>query len=437
MSQRGFGDVSAVLENRSFLYLWLAQALSQTALNALLYILLIRVEEWTGSSTAVGALILSFIVPSVVIGVVAGVFVDRAQKKAVLLVTNLLRALIVATFLVLAHNFWLVLLVNLTFSVVSQFFAPAELAVIPAVVPKSLLLVANGLFNLTLNSAQLMGFVILGPLLAKGLSGTAVFGVISAIYVVCVVLIWMMQLEEPEIHRDGVDLRASWISAMVTELREGWRLLVYDNSVSLSIMHLTLVNSLILVIGMLAPGYVNRVLGIRPDDAVFVLAPAALGMLAGIFLLPRLSRRWTKQVLADAGIFSIACVLFFLGMVGQLGQRVVSTGFLSHIGPLALPEKASLVTVVMLLALVLGVGYAFVNISAQTLVQERVPLDLRGRVFAAQLAFANAAAVLPLIFLGGLADLIGINQVTYLAAVVVLAAGLLSSYQARRFQTSL
>src|SRR3990172_4810954 len=211
MSQQGFGNVSAVLENRSFLYLWLAQALSQTALNALLYILLIRVEEWTGSSTAVGALILSFIVPSVVIGVVAGVFVDRAQKKTVLLITNLLRALIVATFLVLAHNFWLVLLV-------------------------------------------------------KGLSGTAVFGVISAIYGVCVVLIWMMQLEEPEVHRDGVDLRASWISAMVTELREGWRLLVHDNSVSLSIMHLTLVNSLILVIGMLAPGYVNRVLGIRPDD---------------------------------------------------------------------------------------------------------------------------------------------------------------------------
>src|SRR3990172_3153723 len=179
MSQQGFGNVSAVLENRSFLYLWLAQALSQTALNALLYVLLIRVQEETGSSTAVGLLILSFIIPSVVMGVVAGVFVDRAQKKAVLLITNLLRALIVATFLVTGNSFWLVLLLNLAFSVVSQFFAPAELAAIPAVVSKPLLLVANGLFNLTLNGAQLMGFVILGPLLAKGLSGPAVFGVIS------------------------------------------------------------------------------------------------------------------------------------------------------------------------------------------------------------------------------------------------------------------
>ena len=421
MSQQGFGNVSAVLENRSFLYLWLAQALSQTALNALLYVLLIRVQEETGSSTAVGVLILSFIVPSVVMGVVAGVFVDRAQKKAVLLIANLLRALIVAAFLVTANSFWLVLLLNLAFSVVSQFFAPAELAAIPAVVSKPLLLVANGLFNLTLNGAQLMGFVILGPLLTKGLSGNAVFGVISAIYMVCVVLVWMMQLEEPEVHRNGVDLRVSWIRAIITELREGWRLLAHDNSVSLSILHLTLVNSLILVIGMLAPGYVNRVLGIRPDDAVYIMAPAGVGMLVGIVLLPRLSRRWTKQVLANTGIFSIACVLFLLGGVGQLGQWVVSTGFLSHVGPVTLPKQASLVGIVMLLALLLGVAYAFVNVSAQTQVQERVPLDLRGRV---------------LIFWGGLADLIGINQVTYFAAMVVLAAGTFSSFQTRRLETS-
>ena len=63
---------------------------------------------------------------------------------------------------------------------------------------------------------------------------------------------------------------------------EGWRLLVNDPSVSISVSHLTFINSLILVIGMLAPGYVSRVLGIRPDDAVYVMAPAGIGMLVGI-----------------------------------------------------------------------------------------------------------------------------------------------------------
>ena len=98
------GKTSGILRKPDFLYLWIGQLLSQTALNATIYILLVRVEEWTGSSAAVSLLILSFILPSVVMGVAAGVFVDRWPKKRVLIITNVLRALIVATFVVLAQN---------------------------------------------------------------------------------------------------------------------------------------------------------------------------------------------------------------------------------------------------------------------------------------------------------------------------------------------
>jgi hypothetical protein len=74
-------------------------------------------------------------------------------------------------------------------------------------------------------------------------------------------------------------------------------------------------------------------------------------------------------------------------------------------------------------ALMLGLAYALVNVSSQTQVQENVPPALRGRVFATQLAFANAAAILPMVFLGGLADLIGISEVALLAGTVVLLVG--------------
>ena len=77
---------------------------------------------------------------------------------------------------------------------------------------------------------------------------------------------------------------ATWCPNCQAELKEGWRLLVNDPSVSISVSHLTFINSLILVIGMLAPGYVSRVLGIRPDDAVYVMAPAGIGMLLGSYL---------------------------------------------------------------------------------------------------------------------------------------------------------
>ena len=425
-------DAPGVLKSRSFLYLWIAQALSQTALNATVYILIVQIEELTSSSTALGVLILSFILPSVIMGVAAGVFVDRWPKKRVLLITNVLRAVIVTGFVLVSGNYWLVLVANLAYSAVSQFFAPAEIASIPAVVPKQQLLVANGLFNLTMSAAQLAGFVFVGPVLIKSLGESLVFVVLAASYGVCAVLISMMRMEEPELKKRDMDLRTGWAKEVIHELREGWRLLVKERSISLSVFHLTLMNSLILVIGMLAPGYVSRVLGIRADDAVFVMAPAGIGMLVGISMLPRLTQRWSKEFTSLVGIFMTACVLFLLAGVGVIGTFLMSHGFLRYIGAFALPEAAGVVFLVMGLALLLGIGYALANVSAQTLVQERTPFDLRGRVFATQLAFANTAAVFPLLFLGSLADIVGINQVSILAGTVVLAAGVFSALQSRR-----
>lgn len=425
-------DAGGVLKNRSFLYLWIAQAVSQTALNATVYILIVKVEEWTGSSTALGLLILSFIIPSVVMGVAAGVFVDRWEKKRVMLVTNLLRMVIVASFIPLGDAFVLILLINLAYSVVSQFFAPAEIASIPALVPRGHLLVANGLFNLTMSAAQLAGFIFFGPILLKSFGGDLVFGMLALSYAVCALLISLMRMEEPAVKPRAIDLKTGWLLEVVHELREGWNLMMKDSSVSISVFHLTLMNSLILIIGMLAPGYVSRVLGIRADDAVFVMAPAGIGMVIGIWVLPKLTQRWPKEFTAHIGVFGTACVLYGLALVGAVGSVLIANGFLTRIGPVDLPDAGGVVLLVMLLALALGIAYSFANVSAQTLVQERTPFDLRGRVFATQLAFANTAAVFPLMFLGSLADIIGINQVSLLTATVVLVAGIFSALQTRK-----
>lgn len=423
---------SGVLKNRAFLYLWIAQALSQTALNATVYILIVHVEQGTGSSTALGLLILSFIVPSVIMGVAAGVFVDRWQKKRVLLITNILRAFIVASFVFLGEAFWLVVIVNIAYSVVSQFFAPAEIASIPAVVPRRELVVANGLFNLTMSAAQLAGFVFVGPILLKTFGATFMFGLLAACYAVCAVLISMIDMDEPAPKGKQLNMRTGLLTEVITEIREGWNLMVKERTVSLSIFHLTLMNALILVIGMLSPGYVSRVLGIRADDSVFVLAPAGMGMLVAIIVLPRIIDRWPKELTANAGVFGTACVLFGLAWVGAEGSQLIAQGFLPRIGPVDLPEAGGVVIIVMVLALGLGISYGFATVTAQTLVQERTPFDLRGRVFATQLAFANATAVFPLLFLGSLADIIGITYVTLLAAVVVLGAGIFSALHSRR-----
>jgi len=111
-----------------------------------------------------------------------------------------------------------------------------------------------------------------------------------------------------------------------------------------------------------------------------------------------------------------------LGLTG-LG---VSIGLLS----LFSVEPAPLL---LILPLVFGIGFslALVIVSARVVLQERPPAEKRGRVIAAQLALANAMAVLPLLLGGSMADNLGIRPVMGLLGVIALGAGIAGLYYAR------
>jgi hypothetical protein len=421
----------------------------------------VLIEARTQSSVYMSLLVLSTIVPSVVFGLGAGVFVDRWPKRSVLWVSNALRAVIVVGFLPasiaapatalawlfpgtalqeavtgifslfysnLLLHLALIYGMNLVFSTVSQFFAPAEIAMVPALVQRKQLIEANGMFNLTFTGSQLLGFVFLGPGLVKSFGIPGVFVGMAGLFAVAALLTSALPNREPA--RGTVAAPGSLIGGVIDELREGWSVLMHDRLLTLAIVNFTVANALMLIVGALAPGYVNRVLGIQPEDAVVIMAPAGIGILMGIMVLRGLVSRYSKEQLANAGMFFTALVLYGLGVLGNVGPGLEERGsaFLATVSRADLPV---LVGMVMLLALVLGGAYAMINVPAQTTLQERTPEDKRGRVFATQLTFTNVVAIVPLVFLSGLADLLGITRVILITATIVLAIGL---YARRRMQ---
>src|SRR5450755_1817458 len=94
----------SVLQNRPFLQLWLAQVSSQVGGNVLMYGLAIFISSTYKSSTAVGAMFLCFLLPAIVFSAIAGVFVDRVDKRHMLLITNVLRGLAVLAIVVVGNN---------------------------------------------------------------------------------------------------------------------------------------------------------------------------------------------------------------------------------------------------------------------------------------------------------------------------------------------
>jgi MFS family permease len=420
-----FGEPS-IWGNRHFLLLWLAQAISQTAQNAIWYGIVILVERLSHSSTQLSIAILTLIIPSVIFGVLAGVYVDRWDKRTVLIATNLIRGTIAFAYAAFALPLGLPLIalygVNFLFSTVGQFFAPAESAMIPTLVARSRLLQANSLFHLTFTASQLIGLVVLGPLLAKVVGVDGLFISMAAAIVLCGALVWPLPSSRGEHNPAQPTSEEEAIRGVWHDVRDIWRFVVRDRVVALSMVQWTIGAILGLVVATLVPGFAERLLHVRAEDAVFVMAPAGIGMVLGTALLNRWGDRLEKHFLSNVGLFTVATCL---GLTGGLAfvTEVVTSGNPPLVSMPLLGEVSVLVPPIMALALIAGFGFVAIMVPAQTRLQERAPVELRGRVFAVQLMLSNFASIVPLLLLGGLADLIGVDVTLALIGVLIAVAG--------------
>jgi MFS family permease len=192
--------------------------------------------------------------------------------------------------------------------------------------------------------------------------------------------------------------------------------------VGLAMVQWTIGAILGLVVATLVPGFAERLLRVRAEDAVFVMAPAGIGMVVGTALLNRWGDRFEKHFLTNVGLFSVAVCLGLTGgvayLVDVLTDRDPPLTALAGLG-----EVSMVVPAVMGLALVAGFGFVAIMVPTQTFLQERAPVELRGRVFAVQLMLSNFASIVPLLLLGGLADVIGVDTTLMLIGVAIAVAG--------------
>ena len=112
-------SAAAVLRNRPFLLLWLSQVATQIGVNMVLYALTVVVLEATSLTAAVSGLFLTFLVPSVLLSALAGVYVDRLDRRTVLVVTNALRAAVLVAIFAERNDVGLLLLLNTVFSILT------------------------------------------------------------------------------------------------------------------------------------------------------------------------------------------------------------------------------------------------------------------------------------------------------------------------------
>ena len=420
----------AVFRNRGFLLLWLAQAATQIGGNMVIFGLTVIISKSTGSTTAVSALILTFLVPAVLFSAVAGVFVDRADRRLVLVITNLLRgAAYVAVFFV-GDNLAAIYLLNIFISTVTVFFAPAEAAMIPKLVPRKQLLAANGIFTLTLNAAFALGFALIGPLVVKIAGPQALIILVAILYFIaagfCSTLPSAPPVASRPTTRQAMSETEQAVSSVFSQLREGLAYIRSHREIRWSLIYLGIAASLVGVLGVLGPNFARTTLGLKPEDFVVVVLPLGVGIVMGILLLNAYGRLLPRRRVIEVGLVSLGILLAAIALSGR-----ISTFFAAAAGSTGLPDLSlltSLLSLVVAFAFFAGIAYAFVAIPAQTQLQEDLPEDVRGRVFGVLNMLVSVASFLPILIVGPIADLIGTTAMLLVVATAIVACGLLSIF---------
>ncbi|HDN80377.1 MAG TPA: MFS transporter [Chloroflexi bacterium] len=392
-----------LLSNRSFARLWVAQFLSLAAVYALNLGAIMLVEEQTHSSIQMSITILTITLPGLFAGLVAGPVVDRFDRRRLLVIANASKALVAGSFFIGLRSLrgapllLLVYTVNLCLSSLNQFISPAEAALLPSLVGRDHLIAANSILNLGAIAAQGVGIVVVGPLLIKLLGLASVSLMAMGLSLGAAFSAWALPLQAATSHR------CRRINNLWADLREGWGLIAGDQLLKLAVFQMTLASVIMLTLSILLPGFVARTMGWDVSASPLIMLPVGAGFLTGLAVLNRHTQVMKYENWVGIGLLS-------------LGSAISAMALTSGKPPFLL----------VLFGVVAGAGLSLVFIPAKTILQERPPVNLRGRVISTQMVLVNATSIAPMLLGGSMADAMGIKPTMLLVGLTALMAGALN-----------
>lgn len=411
------------LRVRPFSYLILSEFFSQFAMNLFNFALLILVFRIANSNTAVAGVVIAFTIPSLIFGVLAGFLVDRWNKKYVLLLTNILRAMLVFPLYYFHQDIAVIYLITFFVSVITQFFIPAETPIIPQLVKKELLLSANALFGMGIYVSIFLAYALSGPFLfllgQKNIfTALALFFLIAGFFASLIKTNKIKQYSEN--HSSVKQLTFKEEITIVFDLIKKTKALYH------ALFSLTLAQILILVLAVIGPGYAENVLKIKVENfPILFVTPAIMGVALGAFVIGNFMHNISKSLLTKFGLFLLGISILML----PYGSKVESREIVQFIN-LYLPSYLliNVLHIMIFLAFVLGFATAFIFVPANTIIQEETSDELRGKVYGILNTFIGTMSLAPVILVGGLADIIGVKSVILIFGISVLAIAFIRTF---------
>jgi MFS family permease len=390
----------ALLKNRTFILFWGGQVLSQIADKVLLNMTIALLSPYgipvNNAASYSSYLMVASTIPAILFGAAAGIFVDRYPKKKIMIVADICRGCLILLLPILPKSFAILLAVTFAISVVTQAFAPAEQSAIPLIVKPENLMTANAIVTTTQMASLIVGFAIAEPILTAATNISKDWAqevLVALLYFTAAGLGKLIVLEE---HIDTSKYKKTinpWY-----ELKDGFRYLRSNKLLLNAMLQLAVLFSTIAALPVLAIKLTAEI-NLLPKQFGFLVAAAGIGLVLGAGVLGHWGGRLQQKILPLFGFIGMSIVLAIFTFVNSVWLGI-------------------------LCGAVLGFGASLIAVPMQTLIQEKTPESMRGKVFGFQNNAVNIALSIPLVIAGPLTDKFGLQPILWGMSAIVSIAGI-------------
>ncbi|MFC1703944.1 MFS transporter [Candidatus Omnitrophota bacterium] len=407
-----------VLANRSFFLLWLSQIFSQFGDRIIQLSLVAMVYRIAPGSTFQLAKTLTFtIIPVFLIGPVAGVYVDRWDRKKTLFICDFLKAALVFSipFVVFSKQALpLAYVIIFVIYCIIRFYVPAKLSLIPNLVEEEDLLVTNSLANITgMIAAALIG---VAGIVIDAFGAKAGFNLACATFLVSAIMIIFIrakasdQAQKETILDVGREVIEVIKKSVAAEVKEGVAYLANHKDMRPIMQVLFILGASFGVISVVSIGFVQDALGTVTKDVGFLVMFVGLGLFIGSLLYGRYGHK-----------FSLIKEIFF--SVGLSGLAIIAFAYILNTYP-----KPSFAYG---LSFLFGICASPILVASYTLVHKVSSEDMRGKVFSNLDIVLHFAFVVCMLLSGKLADYIDRFYILVVTGCILVIIGVIGTMRGK------
>jgi len=345
---------------------------------------------------SLGILLVLLKIPSIIIGPFAGVIADKYNKKNIIIISDIVRGLLSLLMMFYSNSINMIFLLMLIQTVIDVFFSPAIRSILPQIVDKDELMIANSMSATSSQISRLIGPAIGGVLI--GLIGVKLIFLLNGISFLFSALTELFIIYKHILEVKNEELK----NTFKEDFNDGLKYIMSHNLVKFVIIFFAVGSIPFGAIHVLNLAYLNKILNLTSEAYGLVMTFYSLGVIIGSITISKINEKFTEiqMMVLGLGFFGIFYILFSI---------------------------VNFLPVLILMFGICGISSAILNISYGVYLQKYIEPSKLGRVFSIDIALGNTILLIASGLAGIFADYIGIRELMLYCAVLIIIQSIVTS----------